>query len=225
VLTPQLTVSTLIEDVSAGDDQVAVDNFVYQFVVIGPPNVSVPLMLFPNASVGVNGGGLQNFFEDSSFHERATAQVSLETDIGSETSANIDLGTASADITYSPDSGPTFTESNTFTSPVFETVTSDLLQSITMTASSYVYFDLGEDEGLGAGSAQAIVDPYVAIDPSFPLADEFSLVFSPYIANAVAAPAAVPEPPTLVLMSSAVIALAIVKRRRRSRRAERLGRS
>jgi hypothetical protein len=210
VFTPQITVSASIQGVSEGSDQVTVDNFQYQFVVVGPPGQSVPLVFWPQAFVGVDDGGLQNLFEDSSFHEQATATFMLQTDLGSETGATINLGD-SINVAYSPYGNATETESDTFTSPIYEMVTSDLLQSITMTASSYVDFDVPPEEGLGAGSASAIVDPYVTIDPSFPLADEFSLVFSPYIGNSLAAPAAVPEPSALVLMSSGIIAFAAAR--------------
>ena len=55
----------------------------------------------------------------------------------------------------------------------------------------------------GAHSAAATVDPFFKIDPTFPLADEFSIVLSPGIGNPIPSER-VPEPSSLTLFAAAV---------------------
>ena len=64
----------------------------------------------------------------------------------------------------------------------------------------------------GAHSAAATVDPFFKIDPTFPLADEFSIVLSPGIGNPI--PSSVPEPSSLTLFAAAVAELGVIRRRR-----------
>ena len=51
---------------------------------------------------------------------------------------------------------------------------------------------------MGDALSSALVDPYIQIDPAFPLANKFSLEFSPFIANELTLAAEVPEPSTLL---------------------------
>jgi hypothetical protein len=152
----------------------------------------------------------------SSCYDSALASFQLVTNIGGVESSIyfmkfVNLQCIPNDLTMGPVTVET--EGDTFTSPINVTVTSGLLQEIYMFVSSDVAFGVPSNVGTGAGLALATVDPYVEIDPSFPMADQFSLVFSPYIGNAVAAPTAVPEPSALVLMSSVMLAFVAARRR------------
>lgn len=52
------------------------------------------------------------------------------------------------------------------------------------------------------------VDPIVYIDPSFPLADEFSIVVSPGVGNPPPSAPAIPEPTSLALLLTGLVAIA-----------------
>jgi hypothetical protein len=63
-------------------------------------------------------------------------------------------------------------------------------------------------------SARAFADPFIYIDPAFPNANLYSIIVSPGVGNAPDAPlASVPEPATLVLVSSVVGVLGLMRRR------------
>jgi len=94
-------------------------------------------------------------------------------------------------------------------------VPSGFVDQIALVADSYVSMDIPGDRLAGAGIF-ATIDPYIMIDPSFPLASEFSLAFSPYIGNDLIGAASVPEPGTLTLFGGALLALFSVRRRRLS---------
>jgi hypothetical protein len=64
-----------------------------------------------------------------------------------------------------------------------------------------------------ANLASAFADPSFEIDPSFPLADEFSIVLSPGIGNPVAPPSSVPGPGSVVLLGTALSGFAACRRR------------
>jgi hypothetical protein len=71
---------------------------------------------------------------------------------------------------------------------------------------------------------KAWADPFIFIDPAFPLANEFSIIVSDGVSNQ--APANVPEPSSLLLLGSAVIAIAgfhSVKSRRSASAASKAG--
>ncbi|HTV45434.1 MAG TPA: PEP-CTERM sorting domain-containing protein [Stellaceae bacterium] len=56
----------------------------------------------------------------------------------------------------------------------------------------------------GTNFASAFADPSFEIDPSFPLASEFSIALSPGIGNPVPPPPSVPEPGSLALLGVAL---------------------
>jgi hypothetical protein len=176
------------------------------------------LIFWPQAAVGVDSKGMQNIFSDAPFSDKASASFQLTTrDTVNGTSTMNLIDSKELDYVAGDNGQATLIENNTFPiagGPISETVTSGLLQTIVLTAQSYVFFDVPANAGTGAGIATATVDPYVAIDPTFPLADEFSLVFSPYIGNEVITePSNIDEPSGLILMSGAMVAFAVVRRR------------
>jgi hypothetical protein len=59
--------------------------------------------------------------------------------------------------------------------------------------------------GVGDAVSSALVDPYIQIDPAFPLANEFSFEYSPFIANELTITTEVPEPSTLLLVSGGLL--------------------
>jgi hypothetical protein len=64
-------------------------------------------------------------------------------------------------------------------------------------------------DSLRSESASASADPFIFIDPAFPNAALYSIVVSPGVGNSTAA---VPEPASVHLVISGVLALAISAR-------------
>jgi hypothetical protein len=69
-----------------------------------------------------------------------------------------------------------------------------------------------------AGDFTALVDPHIFFDPSFPFANDFAIVLSP---NIITAGAAVPEPPSALLLVPAALALGLLALRKRRPRSGR----
>jgi hypothetical protein len=215
VLTPTLSSSTSFNDVMAGNDK-SQAYMNYQFQVLGPPGMIVPLFVFTSAGTSAGGGGGTNYClnQELQFEASASAGLILTTDTGQVLNF---LSGYTAAVTPGPNcqysSGPITTfPAGTAPFPggdVPVDVTSDQPESLQLYASSSASIDVGI--GLGDAFASAGVDPYVQIDPTFPLANEFSLEFSPFIANELTLATEVPEPSTLVLVAGAFISLATVK--------------
>jgi hypothetical protein len=97
--------------------------------------------------------------------------------------------------------------------PVSESITINTVSKV----NSHDIITVTMDAGLTLGSAkaaQALVDPYFQIDPSFPFANQFSISVSPGIGNTV--PTSVPEPSAVILIMTGTTLLALVRRRRNS---------
>ena len=213
-VTPELTANATFLDAEAGS--VSVSAYLeYQFTLLGPPGVTVPLQIISQGNVSASGGGGPNYclVQQLTFDANAAAGFDLTTDTGQFFNflSHEDTGVG-PDCTFST------TSSDTFPSGFLDvSVTSGDLETIQLTASAHA--DISVGQGVGDSVSSALVDPYIGIDPAFPLANEFSLEFSPFIANELTVTTEVPEPSTLLLVSGGFIALATVKRRRRSRRA------
>jgi hypothetical protein len=180
--------------------------FQYYFAVVGPANVSVPLLIYTTATTtqhtptGVDSWDLEN----------SVSATLYRAGIGD----NVDLGTRKIFNRYCPDPvcDPTngVTESDTFPiGPTSVSVLSGFVDSISMFAESYITLST-EGSALDA-HVLTNLDPYIVIDPSFPLVSDFSLVFSPFIGNSLVTSA--PEPGTLPLLGSALLGLGFLRRR------------
>jgi len=62
------------------------------------------------------------------------------------------------------------------------------------------------------GDFNALIDPHIFIDPSFPFANDFAIVLSP---NIITAGATVPEPASALLLGPAAVGLGLLTLRRR----------
>jgi hypothetical protein len=217
---PQLTSSTIMEGVHENSAETSV--YVnYNFTAVGPPNIQVPLDLWINHGVTPNGIVNEIGTPDANFSVQGSNDVIF---VGAQNGVvtSQTLGAESLDIENHPLAPPedTFSKYISSYSPTgFITidVTSDSINSIEMNANSYV--SLGAAE-IGSASINTIVDPYITIDPSVPLAAEFTLGFSPFIGNDLVSsgPVSAPEPSTLTLLGTAglsALSLALLRRRAR----------
>jgi hypothetical protein len=90
-----------------------------------------------------------------------------------------------------------------------------IIPRISMSAVSDVSLEI--DNGIGSAGILSRLDPYITIDPDFPFAGEFTLVFSPFIKNDVLEAAAIPEPASRVVFLTALLGLYIIRRGRAAR--------
>jgi hypothetical protein len=70
----------------------------------------------------------------------------------------------------------------------------------------------GNAGGFLAGDFNALVDPQIFIDPTFPFANDFAIVLSP---NIITAASAVPEPASALLLGPAALGLGLLALRKR----------
>ena len=167
----------------------------YDFEVVGPGNVSVPIIL----------AGVVNLTADGA--------------IGYYGGVNI--GTAGTSCNQNRPTGSTYADSLqstacNFTLAVF--AASNSAQEVILSA--YIQA-LGPTAGmLAAGSTDQnvwlMVDPVISIDPSFSDADQFSLVLSPGVGNSGPS-SEVPEPGSLALLGTAAAGMGVRRLRRRVR--------
>jgi len=225
-VTPELTANATFLDAAGGS--VSVSAYLeYQFTLLGPPGVTVPLQIISQGETSTTGGGGTNYCinQDVGIETAASAGFVLTTDGGTTHIPQVFnfLSTSNTEVQSAPaDNICTFTTGTTSTFPagfLDVSVTSGALETVQLTASASASINVAP--GVGDAVSSALVDPYIQIDPAFALANEFSLEFSPFIANELTLAIEVPEPSTLLLVSGAFIALATVTSRRRSRRAER----
>jgi len=210
---PELAASTILDGVHVNSADASV-YLSYNFIAVGPPNVEVPLDLWINHGVTPNTIGDEIGAPDTDFSlQGSDSVIFVGSQNGSVTSQT--LGAENLDIEYHSESPPedtfsVYTSSYSLTGFISTGVTSDLIDTIEMTATSYVSIGTA---ALASGSINTIVDPYITIDPSFALADEFTLEISPDIGNDLisSGPALVPEPSTFWLLAGVLLLLGGVK--------------
>lgn len=148
----------------------------YYFEATGPSGVSVPIIL--TASGGVT----------TPLASANTAELQLIPPTGGVQLLVSACAPAPPPGNFCAANGLTPQPSFSVAAP--ETITSNAVYSITMDlqidANTFVI------PGGGADSQSGFIDPVVTIDPSFPLAGEFTLEFSPGVGNTPGAP--IPEP-------------------------------
>jgi hypothetical protein len=190
---PNLT-ATVYSLAPSGAEANIYEYMLYNFEVqtqVGAPNVQVPLII--TASGGV-----------TTAHNQAGQNY-----------ASIFFGTPSGDQVLAqacsePAGGNTCTGlSSSFSIAAPVTVTSDSLYNIQMSlqiqTNTYPY--VGQSD-----SGSGFVDPIITIDPTFALASDFQLVFSPGVGNS---PNATPLPAALPLFATGLGAMGFVGRRRK----------
>ena len=64
----------------------------------------------------------------------------------------------------------------------------------------------------GGGTFQAMIDPFIEIDPTFNISGQYSLAFSPGVGNSIAP---VPEPDAYAMLLAGLGLLGAVARRRK----------
>lgn len=170
----------------------------YYFEAVGPSGISVPIIL--TASGGVTPG----------LASANTAELQLIPPSGGAQLLVSACASALPAGNFCAANG--LTEQPSFSIAAPETITSDAIYSITMdldiSANTLVL------PGGGADSQSGFIDPVVTIDPSFSLADEFTLVFSPGVGNTPAG--TIPEPSGWQILLVGLAAAAGVQRIRRA---------
>jgi MYXO-CTERM domain-containing protein len=187
---PTITISaTSASDYNVSQGEVTMN---YTFEVVGPASTApIPIVLVDNASVSTS--NFAEAFSTLEFNGAGDYLVNLQSING----------------VFSSPSGP---------APVSE---SDGVYHFVNTESvavgedySLFIFVEGSAEGWTSPTyANAFLDPYIYVDPTFPLASEYSIIVSESVGNAPAAP----EPSTWVMAGlgfGALGALGLARRRR-----------
>lgn len=191
-----------LTDVTTVDGSAGSSGFIgYQFSIVGPAG-AVPVAITFNGSEAISG-----------YFPFYSTQVSVQAAVGTV------FGT-----------GPSFSDSylveyqgfgeygvhtlNGVSTPITDdsfnaTDSAELTANTVYGVALQMYVDIN-----GKGSASAYVDPLIQIAPGFANASEYSIELSPGIGNS--AVAAVPSPPTYMLMLVGLGALFIVPRRRKA---------
>jgi MYXO-CTERM domain-containing protein len=162
----------------------------YAIEVTGPASATpVPIFIADDASAssGVNDGSAA--FVSVTFNGAGNYLLNLQSQNG---------------VLTFPNSPPSSGETN----GVYHFVNTEQV-----TLGSTYYLDIFVEAGARNTSADAFLDPYIYVDPTFPNADQYSVLLSPGIGNSVATP----EPSTWMMAALGFGALgALGLRRRRS---------
>jgi len=165
--------------------------FEYFFSVVGPTNVSIPIIVFASAEV--------------SQPIRAGSSNTVQLFLGTPQSVPLIASACNAGAGSPATVCGGLSASPSFSIASHHVVTSNELDNIqaTIFVSANTLFGAPEDHQSG------FLDPVIMIDPDFSRANEFQIIFSSGVGNV----AAIAEPTTLALLGSGLFGLGMVRRR------------
>jgi hypothetical protein len=161
---------------------------IYQFQVVGPASQAIPLGLLANASLASTFGGLGGIYLNV-----GGPNVAISDEIYHE-------------------NGSIYSLSGTGATPGFDPAAFTLTHSFSVVANSLYDLQIYAQAGSGAATGYAFIDPFLFFDPSFQLANQYTIQVTPGVGNANPA---VPEPSTWAMMILGFAGLGYLACRRR----------
>jgi hypothetical protein len=177
-----------------GGEMNAESELFYYVQIAGPTNTIVPVIVEGNVSTETAGFDTTAILNADANEDVVDPGLPSPSSIllAAEACSNFDRGVTGACI-------PNVLINNTIL------VQSNDILDVTLSASASAAF------GTSLDIAFAFADPSFEIDPTFPLADEFSINISPGVGNPIPTTPSVPEPNALALLNTALAALGFIR--------------
>jgi hypothetical protein len=156
---------------------------IYYFEFVGPPGINIPI-IFSTAG-----------YTNASASQFGIAQAESEIGVEGGGRGNLFFGYACA---FVGNGSPCINGYPPINQTAVLNILSDNEVQVELTASASAFGSFGED-----GLASADADPYFYIDPTFPLASEFTLVISAGVGNSPLT--GIPEPSTLAMLGAGAL--------------------
>ena len=197
---------------------------------VGNEAVGGTVSYLPSANLSANaavyGEGNASSYETAEYYFEVVGPANVEVPLTVSAAAALSLGVATpnvAQLYVGNASGPLLTENACYGAIAINCAGASFQSGFSVTAPITVESNqIGDNVQLslsvnantlfsGASSdiQSGYIDPVITIDPSFSLASEFQLVFSPGVGNS---PSSVPEPATIALFAIGLAGLAAFRR-------------